>query len=301
MPYECCVRGAYDIYAETLGPDGRHDIPGFRPDLPVSYYGGHTLSWSFFEQPMSLGIWTDDTAMVLAEMESIARLGRVDPEDIMRNFVRWNDEGAFTATGKAIGQGRRTLNALDRFKAGTPALQCGGTTERDNGDGSLMRMLPFMFAEGLMDRDGMTVDRMSALTHGHMISMRACRLYIEVGRRIARGMEKAGCVRGLSDQAPPFDRIGNIDCLQKPDVRSSGYVVDALEAALWCFLTTDDYGPCILRCVDLGGDTDTIAAIAGSLAGMYYGENAIPEQWRASIYRLEEIEALCAWFAQAVL
>lgn len=238
--------------------------------------------------------------MTLAEMESMARLRRLDPGDIMRNFCRWNDEGAFSATGAAIGQGKRTRRALERFKEGVPALECGGTGERDNSDGSLMRMLPFVFAEQLMIRDGVTIDQLSAMTHAHPIAVRACRLYCEIARRIARGAEKGECVLGLSEQEPPFERLAGIALLPEGDVRSSVYVVDALEAALWSFMTTDSYESCVLRAVSLGGDTDTIAAIAGGLAGMYYGEDAIPARWRRCLFRLDAIEALCERFSESL-
>lgn len=297
MPFECCRRGAFDI---ARGADGGYEMPAFRPNLPPSCYDRPSPPPNFFEQPMPPGIWTDDTAMTLAELESIARLGRIDPEDMMRNFCRWNDVGAFTATGAAIGQGRRTLAALKRFRAGTPALRCGGVTERDNGDGSLMCMLPFVFADRLMVRDGVTVGQLSAMTHGHEIAMRACALYCEVGRRIRDGLDRADCVRDLPDRASPFERLGDIARLPEAEIRSGGYVVEALEAALWSFVTTDTFEACILRAVRLGGDTDTIAAIAGSLAGMYYGMDGIPVRWIDRLYRLDTLRALCAAFMAAL-
>ena len=62
-------------------------------------------------------------------------------------------------------------------------------------------------------------------------------------------------------------------------IKSNGYVVDTLEAALWCLLNTDNYKDCVLKAVNLGDDTDTVAAIAGGLAGMFYGVDAIPNEW----------------------
>ena len=67
--------------------------------------------------------------------------------------------------------------------------------------------------------------------------------------------------------------------LEEDSIKSSGYVVDTLEAAIWCFLNTDCYKDCVLKAVNLGEDTDTVAAVAGGIAGVYYGMEAIPEEW----------------------
>lgn len=97
-----------------------------------------------------------------------------------------------------------------------------------------------------MARGGIAIEQLSSLTHGHAIATRACRLYCEIGRRIARGTDKPECVRGLSDREVPYERIEGIARLPKDAIRSSGYVVDALEAALWSFMTTDSFEDCIL-------------------------------------------------------
>lgn len=89
--------------------------------------------------------------------------------------------------------------------------------------------------------------------------------------------------------AIPRDKIG-----------SSGYVLDTLEAALWCLLTTDSYKECVLRAVNLGEDTDTTAAVAGALAGALYGVDAIPAEWIGRLGRLELIEDICRGFADSL-
>jgi ADP-ribosylglycohydrolase len=86
--------------------------------------------------------------------------------------------------------------------------------------------------------------------------------------------------------------------IPKNGIKSSGYVVDTLEAALWCLLTTDSYRECVLKAVNLGEDTDTIAAIAGGLAGALYGYEAIPGEWLDKLLRREYIEQLCERAAQ---
>ena len=81
--------------------------------------------------------------------------------------------------------------------------------------------------------------------------------------------------------------------LPEEEIKSSGYVVDTLEAALWCLLNTDTYESCVLKAVNLGGDTDTVAAVAGGLAGLFYGFDAIPQKWLDQIARLDYIKDLC--------
>ena len=76
-------------------------------------------------------------------------------------------------------------------------------------------------------------------------------------------------------------------------IKSSGYVVDSLEAAVWCLLTTNSYRECVLKAVNLGEDTDTVAAIAGGLAGALYGLDAIPKEWLAQLKKREYIEEMC--------
>jgi len=88
----------------------------------------------------------------------------------------------------------------------------------------------------------------------------------------------------------------NFAKLPEDEIRSSGYVVDTLEAALWCLLNTSNYRDCVLRAVNLGEDTDTVAAIAGGLAGMYYGVDAIPDEWLNQLARRDDIEKLCTDF-----
>src|SRR5690606_19286825 len=77
------------------------------------------------------------------------------------------------------------------------------------------------------------------------------------------------------------------------EISSSGYVVYSLEAAIWCLLNTSSYKDCVLKAVNLGKDTDTVAAIAGGLAGLYYGYESIPEEWLNVIVKKDYVEDLC--------
>ena len=245
------------------------------------------------------GTWSDDSSMTLATVESIARLGRISTDDIMQNFYRWTDENAFTPYGKLFDIGYATQEAIHRYACGTPARKCGGKGERDNGNGALMRILPLAFT----DCRYQMVNAVSGLTHAHEISLEACRIYISVARKLLRGKPLANIVQTIKPELPVYARLPKLDTLQRDEIQSSGYVVDTLEAALWCNLKSNSYRECVLLAVNLGRDTDTVAAIAGGLAGIRYGiggEKGIPEEWINQIARKEWIAELCEKFEQSL-
>lgn len=287
MPYETAKRGSFDIRSEADDGCGGYIMKGYKVGMPAYWY----------ENDMPSGTWTDDTAMVLAEMESVIRLGMIDLDDLMKNFCRWHFDNKFTPFGKSIGQGRRTIAALERYREGVPAENCGGTEPEDNGNGSLMRMLPFAFLGDMMKRDGITVRHLSALTHGHDIALTACEIFVKLTSHLADGADKNTLIQDMKEYPAPFDRLKNIASLPEHKIKSTGYVVDSLEAALWCFFNSDSYEECILKAINLGGDTDTIAAIAGSMAGLCY---QIPEKLIDQLARKDYISKICEDFAETI-
>lgn len=249
------------------------------------------VGYGTYYQPV--GTWSDDSSLTLATVESMERMGRIDLNDIMRNFSGWLTFGAFTPYGNTFDVGNTTRGAIYRFECGMSPKECGGKTIMDNGNGSLMRILPLAFTTC----NSKEIRNVSALTHAHEISKQACEIYIFFARDLIAGEDKELLsAYGLSEG---FERLETIQNLKRDEIKSTGYVVDSLEAALWCFLNTDNYRDCVLEAVNLGEDTDTIAAIAGGLAGIYYGvggEKGIPEGWIEQIARKEYIKDLCDAF-----
>lgn len=244
-----------------------------------------------YNQPA--GTWSDDSSLTLATLESIGRLGMVDPRDIMINFERWLYDGEFTPHGEVFDCGRTTHAAIRRFTNGVPLVQCGGRDLMDNGNGALMRILPLVF----FSPDVVNVSAVVNLTHNHFISRKACWIYISTAfyLMVGESPEFVGKLIGNLGIGE-FSRISRIKDLKRDEIFSDGYVVHTLEAALWCLLNTDSYRDCILKAVNLGEDTDTVAAIAGGLAGILYGvggDRGIPEEWIAKIARKEWIKDLC--------
>ncbi len=231
VPYEFCSRGSF----ECKGMTG---------------YGTHN-------QPA--GTWSDDTSMTIATMKSIRdNHGRIDIEDIRSNFVRWMREAAFTVDDDVFDIGMTTSEAL---RTGRPM-----TGEYENGNGSLMRILPLVFTDCTDDE----IRAVSAITHGHETSMQACVIFVHIARRLLNG-ETIGEIIPTLQYDAPFDRLCMLDRLEADDIRSSGYVIDTLEASIWALYHEKDFRDTVLTAVNLGSDTDTTGAVTGGLAGIVYG------------------------------
>jgi ADP-ribosylglycohydrolase len=259
------------------------------------------------------GTWSDDTSMTLCLLDSLTK--GLDYYDIMRKFIAWYNKAEYTAHSKVFDIGFATKKALNCFvKYDMEPIMCGGIEENDNGNGSLMRILPIAFylqaANVGHDETFDIIHDISALTHAHDRSKIACGIYVSIAQNLINCPEniKSGIYGGIKkaksyyeskqeyvEELKHYNRIFNDDFINLPqdEIKSSGYVVHTLEAALWCLLNTDSYENCVLKAVNLGEDTDTVAAVAGGLAGIYYGYNAIPKKWINQIARLNYIEKLC--------
>lgn len=242
------------------------------------------------------GTWSDDSSMTLATLESIGRLGKIDCDDIMRNFCKWFEYGEFTPYGTVFDIGGATQRAIQRFRSGTKPSECGGKDIMDNDNGALMRILPIVF----VPHTPFDIMNVAALTHNHVISNLGCGIYVAIAEMLLSGKNKIEVMQMIQEfidlLSPEYSRLPNIQALKRSEIKSSGYVVDTLEAALWCFLTTNTYSECVLTAVNLGEDTDTVAAVAGGLAGLLYGcggESGIPDKWIEQIPKRDWIKALC--------
>ena len=269
-----------------------------------------------YNQPV--GTWSDDSSMLLCLADSLGLCGRVDPEDIMARFWRWYDRGEYTPWNDCFDCGMAVRQALLRYRQGVPASKCGGTDTYSNGNGSLMRILPVVYGLYLRYGTELTAHKeamdqihlVSALTHAHPISMSACGIYVLTAAKLLSGMNlreaiRAGVKEGLAyyETIPEYreslnvwSRLRNADALAalpEETIRSGGYVVETLEAALWCLLNTENYPDAALKAVNLGGDTDTTAAVVGGLAGLAYGLDGIPEEWLEKLAGKKTVERCC--------
>lgn len=248
------------------------------------------------------GTWSDDSAMTLATMHSIVQKQCVDYDDMMNKFVEWINNGDYMQRGDTFDFGATTSTAISRYERGTPALESGCAGERDNGNGSLMRILPLAY---IKDIDYETIENVSALTHAHPRSEIACVLYIEMARSMIENegltMEEhifSACEKIKehykdSPELAYFERIFNNDL---ENVNGKGYVISTFEVVVHCLLNSENYADAVLEAVNIGDDTDTTAAICGGLAGIYYGYDSIPVDWLNEIDKLEKVLSLCERF-----
>lgn len=265
------------------------------------------------------GSWSDDSSLAMATLCSLLEKEGVDYEDMMGRFADWQFKGDYTPFGYAYDQGRTCLEAIYSYAKGADVEHCGQTGERSNGNGSLMRILPVcLYAYGQEKTGTITVSealeivhKVSALTHAHLRSKMACGIYYflvkavldgrgSLQERLQKGMDEARVyyekdITNLVELAY-YGKLFNMESLRlttEEQINSSGYVVDSLEAAVWGLLTTDTYKDALLKVVNLGEDTDTIAAIAGGLGALYYGYEGIPAEWIEVVQRREWIEEVC--------
>lgn len=250
-----------------------------------------------YNQPK--GTWSDDTSMTLATMASIINKKGIDYPDIMDEFLEWYHNSKFTNSAEGrFDIGITTQNALSNYENGSPALESGCSRERDNGNGSLMRILPLAYVK---DADYETVENVSGLTHAHKRSKIACALYVEIARsmiendltieeHIDLACDKIKEYYKDSEELMHFQKIFDKDL---DDVCGKGYVIYTFECVIHCLLTTGNYRDAVLKAVNFGEDTDTTAAICGGLAGIYYGYDSIPVDWIKQINKVDEVLSLC--------
>ncbi len=279
------------------------------PVTGMRAYGTHN-------QPV--GTWSDDSSMAFATLDSIKQKDGIDYQDIMEKFAAWCLYGEYTPFHELFDIGTTVSRAIIRFGQGTSPVEAGGNREYDNGNGSLMRILPvclYLYNRQKMvctseDESIYIIHNVSSLTHAHLRSQMACGFYYFMVKAV---LEKEGILherlqKGIDEanryyrqdshnhaELESFSRLADLKEFRKlpeNEIKSSGYVIDTLEAAVWCLITTDSFSESVLKSVNLGDDTDTVGAVTGGLAGLYYGYDAIPTEWVRALQRLEWIEDL---------
>lgn len=261
------------------------------------------------------GTWSDDTSMTLCTLNSIAQKGKIDLEDNILEFSKWAEDGYMTPHGEMFDIGRTTLTSLRNYWNCKNVYNCGGKSEYDNGNGSLMRIIPvslFNHLKNLSQKESIqNIHEVSALTHAHERSLIACGIYDFTMQELIKFPDKSTVNIALKKAEKYYADYQEIKHYKKlfdekftyTDInliKSSGYVVDTLEAAIWCLLNTDCYKDCVLKAVNLGEDTDTVAAVAGGLAGILYGYDNIPKEWTDTLVKNDMISNLCDEFIKVI-
>lgn len=276
------------------------------PVKDITGYGTH------YQPP---GTWSDDSSLTFCLADSLC-VG-FDLIQIAKQFIAWKLDAKWTAHNEVFDIGIQTSKSIDQLIEIKNSQDWESlkylryeADEYTNGNGSLMRILPLYH---VLKREGIekgfeTIWEVSALTHGHIRAAISCLIYLVLIDGLIKGDTKEVAYSNtrfrlkeffkekeiVTRETQHFERMitSDIQDLNSNQIKSSGYVIDSLEASLWCFLKSENYKDCVLKAVNLGEDTDTTAAIAGGLAGIYYGSQSIPRNWHDGLVRIEQIEKL---------
>lgn len=268
----------------------------------------------------TIGYWSDDTAMTLCGMQSIIDKDKVDYTDLLDKYLMWLETGYMAIDNKCFGIGQTTFRSLLNYKKSKNYIEYmmknNPTSEKNGGNGAMMRILPIILylykQDEQLARKYDVIEGCTNITHDSRVNIEACVFYAmfifnlinshDLQRSYDEAIEQhleyyAGC------QSLSLDRIllNKLIMLDKSEIKSTGYVVNTLEASLWCLFNTNSYEEAVLTAVNLGGDTDTIAAITGSMAGIYYGLDSIPKKWIDKIQDKERIDEITDRFIKLLI
>lgn len=247
-------------------------------DIEASYFG-------------PAGTWSDDSSMTLCLAESLTTRRGYDINHVAERFLKWYEQGYMTPNGIAIDIGNTTRKAMENLRKGISPYQSGLNSEFDNGNGSLMRMISLIFLTDSMPlHDALIIsNEVSSITHAHKRTLLACAFYLMLGRFLLKGETKMLAYKKACEEFTKiyhnhheishFERIldGSISQLLEDQILSSGYSIHSLEAAVWSFLNGKNCEEIMLAAVNLGEDADSVGAITGGLAGLYYRD--VPRIW----------------------
>jgi len=294
--------------------------------IPVEFYSRKKLS----ENPvtnmrsggtykMPAGTWSVDGSLTFCVAESLSQGFHL--QDIADKFVQFLYQDYWTARGEVFDVGVVVAQSIERIKKGTSLAKAGGNKEMDNGNGALNYTLPLgLYHHSLPVSHRFTeIAQLSSLTNRHLRSILGAFIFSEMGLWLMRGghitPQKAYDAmtqtinelieeeENLAREARHYHRIlhSNIADLPEGTIQSTAYVVHSLEACFWCLLKGNNFSDTVLKAVNLGEDTDTVGAMSGALAGLYYGYENIPQEWVASIARKDDILELSSQFYQKVV
>jgi ADP-ribosyl-[dinitrogen reductase] hydrolase len=230
------------------------------------------------------GTWSDDGGLMLALLDSLLKAG-FDTTDQARRALAWLVGPAYMP-GPVFSIGGTTEGALVRIANGVDAELAGGAEESNNGNGSLMRILPVALV-GFELEPATLVDqscRSSSVTHRHPRSQVTCALYTLVAAELLRGQgDRALALQQALAKIESLvagDQAFELQLIRSYEGRSGDfYVVDTFWSAWDAFVGCDSYRETVTRAIAYGNDTDTTAAVAGGLAGIYWGVDRIPREW----------------------
>lgn len=228
------------------------------------------------------GYWTDDGSMAMCVMDSYVRKDGYDLKDIAETFVKWLKDGYLSSIeGRSFDVGGATYGSLTAF-ARTGSLVNG--CESAQGNGSIMRFAPSCLI-ARKEGNPKVMHEVSDLTH--------------CSKRVREVVDKFAAI--LAEHLTG-KRTAEVSAYKTRDEANNfGWAVSTLESALWAFNLTNNFRDALVAAVNLGGDSDTIGAVCGQLAGAFYGFAAIPTEWITAVKEWKRVDALIDRFLDAVL
>jgi len=263
------------------------------------------------------GAWSDDTSMTIASMESmINQGGDIDYDDVMTHFLNWWKNGAYCSLNFPFGLGSTVSRAMDNYRLEYPVTECGPKGMWDNGNGALMRILPFslycIFRGRDTEKTVSIINTATAITHGHPISQMGSLIFTLFLEELMRtdSISSAWERTRRFNYSSYYDSVA-LDAYKmllsdefmtagENAIGETGYVVDSLMAAVYSILEGNTFEDTILTAINLGYDTDTNAAITGALAGAFYGMEDIPERWLNALRRRDYLKDVAERFIGAL-
>ncbi len=262
------------------------------------------------------GTWSEDTSLTLATMDSIIEKHSVNTEDMATKFLEWLKDGKYTPVNSVLDVGKTTFKSLTRFESKLrKAEECGGDGEMDNGNGSLIRMLPvayFSYFKNLSENKICAlVKKISGITHRHELSLMGCFIYVMLAvallnkKTIQEAYEQIQNIeyaKYFSEETiQEYERIlnGKIESLELGEIYSSSYIVYTLEAVIWILLHTNTFNSAVIGAINLGDDTDKIGACVGGLAGILYSLKEVNPRWEKDLIKYDYIKEMCVKFDEA--
>lgn len=287
------------LVGDALGvPYEFHPPHALPPSGEIEYTPPHGFQRAHDAVPP--GTWSDDGAQALVLLDSLLSCGTLDLRHFSDGLVRWATTGFLAVDGHVFDIGLQTRRAIQRLVSGTEPEFAGPDSERDNGNGALMRVLPLALWHRGTDAELVRLAMLqSRPTHGHLRSQITCAQYCLWVRSVLESEDDAwgSAERRLRTVATSLELdTRELDLVLDPDnatmARGSGYVVDSLWSARHAFTTTTSFESCLRSAITLGNDTDTTAAIAGGIAGVHYGLSGIHPRWREGLRGMAVVEPL---------
>lgn len=244
------------------------------------------------------GEWTDDTSMALCLSKSLLEKG-FDLKDQLEKYLLWRNQGYCSSNGKCFDIGMTVVEALSNYVR-TGNEFSGSTDEYSAGNGSIMRLAPIVIYYSTKEHKDnplffelLNKSKLSSkTTHQHPSAVDACALLAIILNRGFYCTDKISMLNFTENMLKEYNindtlikniALGSYKSKRRDDIKSSGYVIHSLEAALWAFYNTDNFNDGVLLAANLAGDADTVAAIYGQIAGSFYGVSSIKKDWLRKI------------------